>query len=252
MTVRLFLARTAAPILAAFPIPPASTACSVPQPRLVCAEYANSTAIVVGTLRATRHLAFDSIDADGHLYNLEVKTLIRGDIGSTFQIWEENSSGRASFDWKVGTDYLLFLLRYSRRPTSGWVIDGYGNSGPMSESGTVLESIKVAQANTSDGLVYGRVSADSLDTGVPDVIVRVLGKNQAFSAHTDQSGRFLLRLPAGKYALGALRNGWSFGLEPLSYEDPRNLSVVPGYCAQIQFSGTEKNGPESLHNEPGP
>jgi hypothetical protein len=240
MTRRLYFARIAAPVFTAIVVPPALAVCSRPQPRLVCAEYANSKAVVVATLRAARHVEPPKLDTDGHVYTLSVKTLIRGEMGSTFQIWEENASGRVAFDWKVGTDYLLFLLRYSREPVGGWLVDGCGNSGPLNKSGAVLRAIEAAQANTSGGSIYGMVSTDSLDTGVPDIIIRAIGQGRRVSARTDQRGRFLLRLPTGKYTVEALRKGWSFGPDVFSYENPGNLSITPGYCAQVQFSGTAK------------
>ena len=239
MTVRSHLYRSVAPVLAALLVQSASAVCPVPQPRIVCAEYANSKAVVIATLRATRHIALERLDTDGYLYSLAVKTLLRGDVGSTFQVWEENASGRAAFNWKVGTDYLLFLRSHVLKPVPGCVIDGCGDSGPTSASATVLQAIKSAQASTSDGLVSGMVSTDSWTTGVPDVIVRAVGMRQRLSAKTDQGGQFLFRLPAGKYTLDAVRDGWSFRPEPFGYENPRNLNVRPGYCAQIQFSGTE-------------
>jgi hypothetical protein len=230
--------RAAAPALAVLLVRSASAVCQVPQPRIVCAEYANSKAVVIANLRATQHIA-ERFDTDGQLYSLTVRTLLRGDVGTTFQIWEGNDSGRATFDWKVGTDYLLFLARYVPKPIPAWVIDGCGNSGPTSGSATVLQAIKSAQASTSDSLVSGMVSTDSWTTGVPDVIVRAVGARQSFSAKTDQGGRFLLRLPNGKYMLEAAREGWSF-MPGYGYENPRNLNVSPGYCAQVHFSGAER------------
>jgi hypothetical protein len=240
MTVRLFFARAIAPVLAALFIPLASAVCPVPQPRIVCAEYANSEAVVVATLRTARRVASDRSDTDGHLYTFAVKTRLRGDIESTFRVWEEDSTGRAKFHWKAGTEYLLFLARDSVKPARAWVIDGCGNSGPISGSGPVLEAIKSARASTSDSAVYGMVSSGSWNDGLPDAVVIAVGNTRTFSAKTDQSGRFLLRLPAGKYTLGAIRDGWVFAPEPFSYEDPRGLSVAAGACAQIQFSGARE------------
>lgn len=232
MRLRLLLVRTAALVLAAVLIPIALAVCQVPQPRIVCAEYSNSKAVVVATLRASRHVAAFG-ETDGHLYSFAVKTLLRGDPGSAFQVWEENSSGRATFAWKVGRDYLLFLTGNVKQPTRAWVIDGCGNSGPMSQSGKVLAQIKSIDTSSPFGVVYGMA-----DTS--DVLVKAVGDGQTFSTKSDQMGRLTLRLPIGKYTLSAARRGWSFAPEPFGYESPRDLNITSGYCAQIQFTTVAK------------
>lgn len=131
-------------------------------------------------------------------------------------------------------------MRHLEDPPRAWVIDGCGNSGPISRSEDVLAQIKSMKANTAAGVVNGMISTDSLTTGVPDVVVKTIGKGRTFSTKTDQAGRFTLRLPTGKYTLEASRPGRSFAPEPLGYESPENLNILPGYCAQVQFSSAEK------------
>jgi hypothetical protein len=235
----LLLARTAALVLAALVTPSGSAVCQVPQPRIVCAEYANSRAVIIATLRASRYAVIDS-DIDGHLYSFAVKKLLRGDPGSTFEVWEENSSGRATFDWKIGAEYVLFLAENVNQPTRASVIDGCGNSGPVSQSGNVLAQIKSIESRSPLGVVYGMVSTDSWTTGLSDVFVKAIGNGQTFSTKTDQTGRFMLRLPTGQYTLNAARPGWSFRPDPFGYESPQNLTVGSGYCAQVQFSSAGK------------
>jgi hypothetical protein len=233
MDLALLSRRVIAATLVAVLTPVASAVCQVPQPRIVCAEYANSKAVLVANLRATKRVVVDG-DTDGYLYTFSVKTLMRGDAASKFELWEENSSGRAAFEWKVGVDYVLFLARDVQRPTHAWVIDGCGNSGPVNASAKVLQAIR-SHASSTIGLVYGMVSSDSLTTGVPNVTVKATGNHKSFSTITDQSGRFRLQLPAGEYIVDAMRDRESFRPEPFSYENPRNLKILPGYCAQIQF-----------------
>jgi hypothetical protein len=239
MRLPLLLVRSAVLVLAGVLAPIASAVCQVPQPRVVCAEYSNSKAVVIATLRASRFARIDS-DTDGHLYDFVLKTLLRGNPGSAFEVWEENSSGRATFDWKARDDYLLFLARNVTQPTRAWVIDGCGNSGPTSQSGKVLAQIKSIDATTPSGVVYGMVSTESWTTGVSNVMVKAIGNSQTFTAKTDEMGRFMLRLPIGKYALGATQTGWSFAPEPFGYESPQDLNITSGYCAQVQFSSTGK------------
>lgn len=84
-----------APLLAC----PAMAVCNVPQPRLVCAEYFASRVVVEATLLRTRTVR-DSDDPEGvaaYVYTLRSGRVLRGDIAAQFQIYEENSSGRAAF-----------------------------------------------------------------------------------------------------------------------------------------------------------
>jgi hypothetical protein len=185
-------------------------------------------------LVAARDEVRDS-DTDGHMYTIETLSILRGEIGSSFQVWEENSSGRAPFRWTTGVDYLLFLS-YSQT-ASAWVIDGCGNSGPLNGSATVLASVRAARTNTVDGVVEGMVSTDSWTTGVPNVAVSAISDSTTLTATTDQNGRFRMRLPIGNYRLEANRSGWSFVPEPFSYENPNDLRITRNYCAQVQFSG---------------
>jgi hypothetical protein len=239
MRLQVLLCRSVALILMGVLAPIVSAVCQVPQPRIVCAEFSNSKVVVIAVLRASRDAAIDS-DRDGHLYSLTLKTSLRGNPGSMFEVWEDNSSGRARFAWQVGSEYLLFLASDVQQPAPAWVIDGCGNSGPMSQSENVLAQIKSIQPRPASGLIYGMVSTDSWTTGVPNVVVKTLGSGPTFSTKTDQTGRFTLRLPTGRYALDAVRPGWSFAPEPFGYESPKNLSIALGYCAQVQFSGTAK------------
>ena len=208
--------------------------CPVPQPRLACAEYANSQAVIIAKLTSIREVTHDN-DIGGHLYSLAARSILRGRMDPAFQVWEENSSGRATFDWIRGVDYLLFLS-YSKL-NGAWVIDGCGNSGPVIRSASVLSAIKAVKANAGDAAVEGLVSTDSWTTGVPDVTVRAIGNGTTIAVKTDQAGRFQMRLPAGRYKLAAVRTGWSFEPGLLSYENPTDLRITAGGCAQVHFSG---------------
>jgi len=62
--------------------PDAWALCQVPQPRLVCAEYANSQAVVIAKLLSIRELVRDG-ETDGYFYTLTVRSRLRGHIGPT-------------------------------------------------------------------------------------------------------------------------------------------------------------------------
>src|SRR5271154_7066845 len=109
----------------------ANAACPA-SPRLVCAEYFNSSLVAEAKLISIRHIVPKN-GQDGYVYTMELITALRGEISVRFEIYEENGSGRASFEWQRAESYLLFL--YPVEHSSRWSIDGCGNSGPLTRSG---------------------------------------------------------------------------------------------------------------------
>jgi hypothetical protein len=73
----------------------------------------------------------------------------------------------------------------------------------------------------------------------PDVTITAIGNGMTFAAKSEQDGRFKIRLPSGRYRMQAMRSGWSFAPEPFSYENPADLTLTGGGCAQVQFSGIQ-------------
>ena len=121
--------------------------CGAPQPRLVCAEYFKSQVVVTAKLVRTRYVP----DTDGHLYEMKTAKVFRGDPGQTFWIYEENSSGRATFDWKPEESCLLFLYDFSKKD-GGWLLDGCGNSGPLQGAGAAIKQINQISGQ-SEGMI---------------------------------------------------------------------------------------------------
>ena len=118
---------------------PAAGLCNDPRPRLVCAEYFASQVVVEATLEKVTDIR-EKEDPEGiaaRLYSLRVNLLLRGEIAGTFRVYEGNDSGRATFDWKPGQAYLLFLF-YSKAEKS-WELDGCGNSGPLNSAKKVVK-----------------------------------------------------------------------------------------------------------------
>jgi hypothetical protein len=211
--------------------------CRVPQPRLLCAEDANSQVVVIAKLDSIREVVRDG-SVEGHFYSFAARTRLHGKIDSAFQVWEEHSSGRSSFAWTKGVDYLLFAS-YSSRDRA-WVIDGCGNSGPVDLSEPTLpidRSVKPGK----DGIVSGMASTEAWTTGVPDVTITAVGRGKTFTARTNPAGRFEMLLPAGRYRMEASLSGWSFAPTLLSYENPADLVLTRRGCAQVHFSGSQKN-----------
>jgi hypothetical protein len=215
---------------------PATAVCSVPQPRLVCAEYFASQVVVEATLIRTK-IVRDKDDPEGVLgrvYGLRADRILRGNLAAGFRVYEGNDSGRASFGWKTGQKYLLFLV-YSVHDKS-WVLDGCGNSGPLNQSKAVLAQIDAIHAHHDGGVVYGVVSEQALSVPVPGVRVEVRGGKQRYTATTNAQGEFQVEVPVGRYSVRAMRTGLSFDTADLSYENPHGIRIEPGGCAQVQLA----------------
>src|SRR5208282_2966131 len=213
---------------------PAMGVCSGPHPRLVCAEYFASKAVVEATLVKVRTIG----DEDAYVYSLRADRTIRGHIAGVFDVYEENNSGRATFDWRIGRKYLLFL--WHSDPERSWELDGCGNSGPLGHAKTVLEQIEAIDTHSDGGVIHGRISEYAAVVPVPVVRIEARGANGTYTATTDSHGDFEIRVPAGRYVLRAQKTGLSFDTDPLSYEKPRNLQIEPGGCVQVQLDGRSR------------
>jgi len=213
--------------------------CSVPQPRLVCAEYfasevvAEATLVKIGTIR-------DKEDPEGvlaYVYSLRADRVIRGHIATVFRVYEGNDSGRATFGWKIGRKYLLFLF-YSGADKS-WELDGCGNSGPLSRAKAVLEDIDAIQRRHDGGVIHGVVSQQALSVPISEVRVEARGTSGLYTATANAKGEFEIKVPPGRYAVRATKTGFSFDTADLSYDNPQNLRVEPGGCMQVQLAARE-------------
>jgi len=170
---------------------------------------------------------------DGHLYEMQAEKILLGNVGKHFKVWEENSSGRASFDWEPGRSYLLFLLRKEDR---GWVLEGCGNSGPLEKKQSALQEIEALrrrQGGMIQVAIGGGVFA-SWSPAVSNASVTAQGTNGTFSATTNDKGIADIHVPAGQYTAAVDANE---AFEPyfMSYEQPKHLEIQNGGCAQIQF-----------------
>ena len=203
-------------------------------PRLVCAEYANSELVVVARLIRVEHIV-PAHQQDGHIYTLKTERTLRGKIGDTFDVYEENSSGRASFYWIKGEKYLLFLNSDGH---GSWWLYGCGNSAPLKEAGFALRAIEAMKARRGgliDGLVHSNYSTDSVE----GIYVQIRGENRDYTAITDENGEFRLHVPAGTYDVHPNHKGWSFSRSIDGFEDPSALKIEDGGCAQIVLETVE-------------
>jgi hypothetical protein len=209
--------------------------CEVPNPRLVCAEYFASTLVVEAALVQTTGL-HDKDDPDGisaYVYTLRVSQTLRGNAVKTLTVYEGNDSGRATFDWIKGTNYLLFLNHTTDKRS--WELDGCGNSGPLSKAAAALSEIDAIKVAHGNGVIHGVVSEQDLVTPVAGVNINVRGAGRQFTATTNAKGEFQVNAPPGRYIVHAAQSGRSFDKADFSYEDPGNIRIQTGGCAQVQF-----------------
>lgn len=209
--------------------------CGVPQPRLVCAEASHSQAVVVARFVSRRTIPSEN-DADTNVYMMESVKVVRGQISGRFKIVEPNDSGRADFDWKVGQQYVLFLFHPPQ--SQAWSVESCGNSGPLSEAGSVLEKLAAMSQDHSFPTIEGMVSTDSWTIGLAGADVLIAGPAGTFEVSSDANGRFELRVPQGTYTVTSRLKGWAFEPALLSHEDPRKLVLINGTCAQVQLEGS--------------
>jgi len=215
--------------------PAAMGLCNDPRPRLVCAEYFASKVVVEGTLVKVRsiHEREDPEGVAAFVYSLNTNRVIRGHIEDVFRVYEGNDSGRATFGWKMGRKYLLFLF-YSDSDKA-WELDGCGNSGPLSSANAVLEQIAAIQDRHSGGVIHGAIRAREPDAPIFQVGVEARGTNGVYTTTTNAKGEFEVKVPSGQYAVRAIKAGFSFVTADFSYENPHKLQIEPGGCAQVQL-----------------
>jgi hypothetical protein len=217
--------------------------CLAPQPRLVCAEYFQSTLVVTATLIKTTTIPQNDPDVPvAWTYTLRVNRTFRGEAPATVQVYEENSSSRAGFTWVNGQEYLLFL-NYDRDDHTIWELDGCGNSGPITRRRAALSAVRAIQ-KTRDSMIQGVVGGrgQPLFSGLH---VEAMGASGRFTAITDKNGEFRMRVPPGRYRVNVVEAGRYFddlplGLTYSDIDDP----LEAGGCAQVQF--------DELPSPPGP
>lgn len=216
---------------------PAKAFCNEPRPRLVCAEFFANELVVEATLTKIATVPENATPEEGidaYVYTLRVNHSLRGAANGTLRVYEGNDSGRATFGWVKGKDYLLFLSYVSAK--KAWDLDGCGNSGPLDKANAALAEIAAIKTARGGGAIRGRVSDSPQAEGVPGVHVIVEGVGLKLTATTDKQGRFEFKVPAGKYIVRATKGGFEYQTAFLSYEDAQHVVIEPGGCAQIQFS----------------
>jgi hypothetical protein len=207
--------------------------CSV-LPRLICAEYSQSKVVVIAKLTRKQH--FQPQDTQDYFeYILETNRTLGGEVGARFRVWEENSSGRASFSWSVGKTYLLFL---NTTDEGKWWLYGCGNSAPIEEAEfalKVIESLKDRRGGTIQGLVTDGGRYPPMSTDLSGITIQIRGKDRDYEAVTNSKGVFKVHVPAGHYAVVPVQAGRRFKNDFLGFENPDSVTIVNGGGAQLQF-----------------
>jgi hypothetical protein len=202
-------------------------------PRLICAEYSQSKLVVIAKLTRKQHFESQG-KQDYYVYSLEASNILRGEVSTQFRVWEENSSGRASFSWSVGKSYLLFL-----NPTDDgmWWLYGCGNSAPVAEAEStlkVIESLPDRQGGIIQGLVTdGEAFPPRSDLSA--ITIQIRGDNQDYQAVTNRKGEFKVHVPAGHYVVVPSQLGRKFEKSFESFENPDDVVITNGGGAQVQF-----------------
>lgn len=216
--------------------PSAHAFCLEPQPRLVCAEYYASQAVVEATLiKIEPIIEKDDPEAiDGRFYTMRSDRVLRGTMHRVFSIYEGNDSGRATFDWKIGTKYLLFLFR---SPIGrAWSLDGCGNSNPAALAHVALGEINRINSSGLIGWISGKVSGETLSTPMPGVHLLIRGEASTYNVITDQQGTFRVAVSPGVYTVEPIQPPLPLEPDALTYENPGHIVIQRGGCAQAQFS----------------
>lgn len=216
----------------------AAAVCNVPRPRLVCAEYFHSKAVVIARLAGITPLKDNYGDIVGTYYSMTVEQTLRGKVPRLFRVYEGDDSGRATFKWKTGASFLLFLRE--ENTNGAWVIDGCGNSGPPEDNQSALDQVDRLDSTSNRGKIQGAVGGTSFLSPIAGVQVEATGPGGVITAETDAVGRFDMRVSPGKYQVRALSPGKTFVGFDLSYENPDNVVVEGGGCAQVQFVESTK------------
>jgi hypothetical protein len=205
-------------------------------PRLICAEYSQSQLVVIAKLKHKRYFPAKNGREGFYIYSLETSRTLRGKVGATFRVYEENSSGRASFNWNIGKSYLLFL---NSTDDGMWWLYGCGNSVPLENAGfalKVIESMNERHGGLIQGLIIdGGYPRPVGNTELAGITVEVRDEKNQYKTVTNSEGAFKIHVPPGRYTVSPVRSGWTFKKDIESYEDPGSVNIANGGGAQVQF-----------------
>src|SRR5882672_5753530 len=128
--------------------------CPAPGPRLLCAEYFQSDAVVTAKVLKIRR--FNVFDGDDYLlYTMQAERVLRGKIPAIFKVLDSPYASAGALSPEKGERYLLFLSY--RKDRKAWVLDGCGKSGLVEKSAETLKGIDQLKPGGKGGTVHGNV-----------------------------------------------------------------------------------------------
>jgi len=196
--------------------------CPHPTPK-ACSAFFESDAVFVATVVSTHRV-------DDYLrFGVRVSRVLRGKVDRSEVVYSGDDTARLL--WDVGREYVVFARLVNGRLESG------NDCGPLSDPARVAETINEIEGlrHVTDAVVEGEVLADQPEgAGVAGIGADVVGSGGTYRVRSDARGRFRVRVPAGRYEAivdprVAKQSDYNLGI------DPRELVLVPGQCAQLQF-----------------
>jgi hypothetical protein len=194
-------------------------------------EFFRSGVVFQGALIRHRHLSFSEVSkdqsVDGNLYTFRVTKVFRGNPDRIVALFNANDSGRLPIRYVRGHSYLIFASATTLKGASLKVLqaDGCGNSNEVMHAQRAMTAIEHIQRTTESAI---RIEIQGESSGVH---VRATG-TQAAAGVTDKNGNVTLRVPPGRYQVTA---DVPFKADDFSYDDPLNINVVAGQCAEIEL-----------------
>ena len=208
-------------------------------PRLICAEYAHSDAVVEAKLIRIQHFFPKNKDKqDWFVYTLESTKTLKGTIDKEFRIHEENDSGRAGFSWRKDESYLLFL---QKSEDGTWFLYGCGNSDNLRKASRTIEVIN-SLSRRDGGLIQGSITGIPAGPNRPKIRIESKDGGQSFAGRANEIGFFRVHVPPGNYRVVVSLDGWTFERDVvMSYEDPADMHIENGWCAQLVLEAKAKS-----------
>jgi hypothetical protein len=190
----------------------------------VCSAFFESEKVFYGRVARIEEV-IDAKDPQwirAHRFTIEVEKPLKGSVKAVEVVESENSSGRWIAD--VGQKRVVFASKGNRVWGLCSSIDEPGDDAVRTIG--AIEALGKARLSTVEGEVV------NAERPAGHMLV-VTGNGRSYSGMTDSRGAFRIVVPPGKYQL---RAAGLFPFTPYSRDDLAGFSVVPGQCAQFQFS----------------
>jgi hypothetical protein len=209
---------------------PSAAIVANPKPR-VCNEFLRSTYVFAGTVLGEGQLAENGSTELTHFYRVRVGEVFKGRMGSEVTLFTTNNSARGVLE--AGRRSVIFAELFAGKAAFS------GSSNTTSEPGVdavIAEIRAVAQRDRQSASVAGRADIDG-SPGHPAAGLQldVAGVSGHHTVRTDSAGRFVVAVAPGRYAVRVAEQGWISRRGTYSYDDPADLLLPRGGCADVQL-----------------